>query len=659
MISVTLGKKVSFGFGGMIAITMILGGMGVMQMRQARNSADIISHEHLPIMEIAGEARSSVNRLMYQTKSYALTQDETYRKGAKAEHSKLNTFMENSDAVVAKATHSPHVIAFMDEVHDVHILAEYPKLMAKTVAATKALNHANEEIVEHAGIYLQELDHMTEATELALAEDIKNAADSAMQTKSELKVLNELASYGKDVEILFFQARSARDVAIAEQALPILNKIESKLEMASVSLFPTEEEQIELAKIAAAERAYYEAVSAFITAQTTVHAMESELDDWSASTIAACRDLTHETTNAATEAANTSAKKLATATSMMFIGLMIALVIGIITAVFITRSITGPINLVIAGMNASADQVANAAEQVAASAQQLAQGSSEQASSLEETAASLEMMGTGAKESVSKSHATNQRSLDIKTSTVKGTQAMEELATVMAKVQSSSEETARVIKTIDEIAFQTNLLALNAAVEAARAGDAGKGFAVVAEEVRNLAQRSAEAAKGTAELIETAKKNSAQGVDATGEAAAVLGGITSGIEEITTLIGEVNVNVTEQERSIAEVNTAVTQMDTVVQANAAGAEESASAAEELSAQAAEMMNLVSGLATIVGYKSGQRVTAAAARSNDWSNQKPKRSKAVARATAAAPVWAGSNPSPDVVIPLDEDCLIDL
>jgi methyl-accepting chemotaxis protein len=178
------------------------------------------------------------------------------------------------------------------------------------------------------------------------------------------------------------------------------------------------------------------------------------------------------------------------------------------------------------------------------------------------------------------------------------------MSTAIEDIKKSSDETAKIIKTIDEIAFQTNLLALNAAVEAARAGEAGKGFAVVAEEVRNLAQRSAEAARNTAEMIEGSVKNADNGVAISGEVATLLDEISGNNSKVNDLVGEISAASNEQAQGIDQINTAVGQMDQVTQSNAANAEESASASEELSAQAEQLSGMVDQLQTMVGGSSG-------------------------------------------------------
>jgi methyl-accepting chemotaxis protein len=177
----------------------------------------------------------------------------------------------------------------------------------------------------------------------------------------------------------------------------------------------------------------------------------------------------------------------------------------------------------------------------------------------------------------------------------------------------SSDETAKIIKTIDEIAFQTNILALNAAVEAARAGEAGMGFAVVADEVRNLAQRSAQAAKETATKIEGSLTRTTQGVEISAKVAASLDEITAKVRQVDELVAEVAGASREQTEGITQINIAVGQMDKVTQSNAANAEESAAAAEELNAQAETMKQSVGELQQLVdGHRQGATGRPAAA-----------------------------------------------
>jgi methyl-accepting chemotaxis protein len=241
---------------------------------------------------------------------------------------------------------------------------------------------------------------------------------------------------------------------------------------------------------------------------------------------------------------------------------------------------------------AGSDQVASASEQISSGSQSLSQSSSEQASSLEEIASSLQEMSSMTRQNTGNAKEAQKLSDAAHSSTVKGVESMNRLSAAMDQIHKASESTAKIVKTIDEIAFQTNLLALNAAVEAARAGDAGKGFAVVAEEVRNLAMRSAESAKNTSSLIEESVRKAEGGVSINQEVLANLREINEQTSRVTTVMAEIVSASDQQNQGIEQVNRSIEQMNQVTQATAASAEESASAAEELAGQAAEMKSMV-------------------------------------------------------------------
>ncbi len=278
---------------------------------------------------------------------------------------------------------------------------------------------------------------------------------------------------------------------------------------------------------------------------------------------------------------------------------IIALALGILLAWTITRSITKPINRIIASLGNGADQVAAASGQVSSASQSLAEGATEQAAGLEETSSSLEEMSSMTKQNADNSQQANMLMEQANKVVHEMSQATQEMYTSIIDIKASADETAKINKVIDEIAFQTNLLALNAAVEAARAGEAGKGFAVVAEEVRNLAMRSADAAKNTADLLDGSQRKAENGVHVVEQVKASLEQTEQNAGKVASLIGEIAAASAEQSQGIGQVNTAVAQMDKVTQQNAANAEESASASEELGAQAEQMQAMVGELVKLV------------------------------------------------------------
>jgi len=230
----------------------------------------------------------------------------------------------------------------------------------------------------------------------------------------------------------------------------------------------------------------------------------------------------------ATAALSSSAQKQIMST-IALIGLVTVLVAALV-GVFITRSITKPLNRVIAGLNESATQLSSASGMITEASKQLSEGASEQAASFEESSSALEEMSVMTKQNADNSRQANTLADRACEAAEKGTDAMQRMTVAIEAIKKSSDETAKVIKVIDEIAFQTNLLALNAAVEAARAGEAGAGFAVVAEEVRNLAKRSSEAAKETGALIEMSQQNSDNGVEVSQDIVTVLTDIVDSIK---------------------------------------------------------------------------------------------------------------------------------
>lgn len=278
----------------------------------------------------------------------------------------------------------------------------------------------------------------------------------------------------------------------------------------------------------------------------------------------------------------------------------ITLVLTLLIWFFVTRSVTNPINRVIEGLGQGSTQVSSASEQVASSSQAMAAGASEQASSLEETSASMEEMSSMVRQNAENANQANSLMNETQNTVAQGDHSMQQMLTAIEAIKRSADETAKIVKTIDEVAFQTNLLALNAAVEAARAGEAGKGFAVVAEEVRNLAQRSAEAAKTTAQLIEDSQKNAENGVRVTNDVARALESIRESAKKVGALVAEIASATGEQANGIDQVNSAIEQINTVTQSNAANAEEAAAAGEELSAQARELKDMVAALIALVG-----------------------------------------------------------
>jgi methyl-accepting chemotaxis protein len=250
-------------------------------------------------------------------------------------------------------------------------------------------------------------------------------------------------------------------------------------------------------------------------------------------------------------------------------------------------------------LNAGSTQVAAASTQVASAAQSLAQGATEQAAALEETSASMEEMASIARANAENGKQAARLVADVAQQVGESNASLDAMVGSMTAITESSGKVARIIKTIDEIAFQTNILALNAAVEAARAGEAGMGFAVVADEVRTLAQRSAQAARDTQQLIEESIVRSNDGASRVAQVVEAIGAITSSVAEVKGLVEQMRDASAQQHQGISQVTQALTQMEQVTQTTAATAEESAAASEELNAQAGAAAEIVQRLEDMV------------------------------------------------------------
>ena len=287
------------------------------------------------------------------------------------------------------------------------------------------------------------------------------------------------------------------------------------------------------------------------------------------------------------------------------------------------RDLGNDLNTMVGRIQASGEQIAAGSAQVAEASQSLSQGATETASSLEQIAASMTEITAQIRSSADNAGRATQLAGEARRAADKGNQQVGEMITAIRDIGSSGQNILRIIKVIDEIAFQTNLLALNAAVEAARAGVHGKGFAVVAEEVRNLAARSANAAKETAELIEGTVARTDRGIEVADQTGSALQDIVRAVEQVGQLVTEIATAAREQSEGVAQTSIGLSQIDQVTQQNTANAEEIAASAQELSGQTQEMQDMLArftlraGQAPAASHVSTAKT--ATARANSWGD----------------------------------------
>ncbi len=331
---------------------------------------------------------------------------------------------------------------------------------------------------------------------------------------------------------------------------------------------------------------------------------------------------------------------------------------AIIILLYIIGRITKKVHNINEKLSQSSSYVSTASMQLASTSQELSDGSNEQAASIEESSASMEETASMVKQNAENILTASNLSEKAKEAAQRGANVMNKMVIGMEELKSSSTQISKIIKVINDIAFQTNILALNAAVEAARAGDAGQGFAVVAEEVRNLAQKSAAAAKDTSEIIEKNIELSDNGVNISEEVRKSLNEITAEIERVNSLISEVSASSDEQTQGVEQVTDAMANIDQVVQKNAAAAEESAAAAEELQAQSNELETVVKELNQLIKGTSTVKKSKSKKKNIKENNCEKKQIDTKSEKIGTEKIKKISkeehNASPEEIIPLETD-----
>jgi methyl-accepting chemotaxis protein len=336
--------------------------------------------------------------------------------------------------------------------------------------------------------------------------------------------------------------------------------------------------------------------------------------------------------------------------------------LGLAIGFLMARVIIKPVTKVVEGLTGCSSRVASGSSHILSSSQELAQGASEQAASIEETSSSLEEMASMTRQNADNSDQADKLMKESNQVVARANDSMAGLTMSMQEISKASEETSKIIKTIDEIAFQTNLLALNAAVEAARAGEQGRGFAVVADEVRNLAMRSADAARNTAEMIQSTLEKVNDGMELVTKTNEDFAEVAASVQKGGELVGEISASSREQARGIEQVNSAVSEMDNVVQQNSANAEESAASSQEMNVQAEQMKGFVDALSALISGNSyfkpvENRPETAGLQTKSKYHKSPPTLENSSEYSQGA-LHATAEVSPKDVIPLDDDDLKD-
>jgi methyl-accepting chemotaxis protein len=593
-----LGARIGLGFASLVLLTCFLGGSNAWQMNGAIDRVDELANQYAPEAEHA--AALDVARLEAQlaARTYVFTCDEKYLTQANAALEKCKELFGQLQSLSRSYPDLAELVEALPKV-DAAFTAFHGHVGA-TGDAVRALVQSLDEVNTAGVAWATQVDALQSSQVDALQEDIaaKAGAERLGARVEQIKLARQLGDLGAQIRLAVWQARSERSTAAIQGIVGKFDEASKVIEQLG-TLAQGAAQGEELSRCATATTQYKsvvgDAVEKFAKLDE-INVKRIESGNAIGETVAA---LSASAIHQSTIHATASRDALTAALFVLYTGLGAAIVVGILLGWFITRGITKPVNRIIQSLTDGANQVNDAARQVSSASQQLAAGAGEQASSLEETSSALEQMAAMTRTNAANSEKANGLASQARQNATTGEKTMGELNNAMTAINDSAAQIGKIIKVIEEIAFQTNLLALNAAVEAARAGEHGKGFAVVAEEVRNLAQRSAQAARDTTTLIEGAVTRAKEGTTVASEAAKSLNAIVGDVANVAELLSGISRASNEQAQGVDQINSAVSQMDKVTQQNAAGAEESASAAEELSAQALTVKAVVEELTALV------------------------------------------------------------
>ena len=642
-----LGTRLYLGFSTLVAIALLLGGMALWKMSGVKRDATIMAVDYMPAVQAANNLERESLGTMYEMRGYAYTEQSDFLSNARANLVEVKKGLDAAKALAAKSGGTLDFLKQAAEKAEAKAL-EYERLADQTVSVTEALSKDRAAMEKAAQDFMkpcydfvadqgQKLQAALSVTNQAGATGTNQASGVFSVAEIEDRVqqvnlANDIIDLGNVIRIGNFKSQTTRDPALFQETQKKFVQVNQKLdELKAVTKQEANLKQI--ADCRAAGQGYNDAMSSFLKNWLAREDLGQKRGIVANAVLAEAKTTATGSADATGKMATSAAGSLSTASTTMIVGLSIGLVVGILLAFFLTRSITKPIKTVAETLSAGADQTASASSQVSSASQSLAEGASEQAASLEETSSSLEEMSSMTKRNAETAGKVKELGSQARQAGDAGVRDMAEMTIAMNAIKASSDDIAKIIKTIDEIAFQTNILALNAAVEAARAGEAGMGFAVVADEVRSLAQRCAQAAKETATKIEDAVQKSAHGAEISAKVAKSLEEIVTKARQVDEMAGEVASASREQTQGIEQVNTAVAQMDKVTQSNAATAEESASAAEELNAQADALKDAVAELLQMVdGRKAGH---ASGAKASPAKREKTWQGPVVVRAPQSA------------------------
>ena len=619
MRNLKLGVKIGLGFGILILISGLLGGMAMMNMLSVGKQADRLSLEIAPQVAVANEVERDALETMLQTRGYGYTGDEKFWDLAQKGFANVEKNIASARELAQKY---PALVQLKQNADKAALaLAEFKKYTLQTRELEKSQEANRKAMDEAAAAFVKNSDdYFSSQRDSSLADiDAKADATSLKDRIRKLDWMEDIILSADSIRIANLKSIAQRDPKFVKEALPYFDTIEKNLSQ----IRPITRNQENLRQLDALKKAvdaYRQTITVTIRNMELSAELAKKRLETSEAVLAAARELSETGVKQTQDSTLAASQSLSSASTVMAFGLVAALVLGVAVAVVITRGITGPViqgvafaqkmaegdmtqqldvhqkdeigvladalrtmtdrlSEVMSEVVEGANNVASGSTELSATAESLSQGASEQAASVEEVSSSMEEMASNIQQNADNSVQTEAMALKAAKDAEEGGQAVSQTVGAMKQI-------AEKISIIEEIARQTNLLALNAAIEAARAGEHGKGFAVVAAEVRKLAERSGHAASEISAL-------SVQSVAVAEKAGGMLSAIVPDIKKTAELVQEIAAASREQNAGADQINKAVQQLDQVIQQNASASEEMASTSEELSSQAEQLLATVS------------------------------------------------------------------
>ncbi|MBI4805160.1 MAG: HAMP domain-containing protein [Desulfovibrio sp.] len=620
MRNLKLGVKIGLGFGILILIAALLGGMAMLNMLTVGKQADRLAQEVAPEVAIANAVERDSLKTMFEMRGYGLTGEHKYWDAASKHLADVEKDLKDARDLAQKYPRLTKLKENADKA--TAAAAEYKRFANQTREFETALEANRHTMDQAAQTFIKNAYDYLESQNKALKDVLAQPSAESSKVKDrtdKIEWMNDIIDAGNAIRLANFKGQALRDFSHIKDAMKQFDVIFAK-EQQIRPLTRQEANIRQLGEVRKGAEAYKEAMLAFMKNWQALEDASKKRVEAADAVLKAAEETSTYGVKVTEELTAEASHSLSTASTIMAIGLLVALIIGVAVAIFITKGITGPViqgvtfaqkmsegdmtldldvnqkdeigmladalremtrrlNEVMGEVVEGANNVASGSQQLSATSESLSQGASEQAASVEEVSSSMEEMASNIQQNADNSVQTESMALKAAKDAEEGGQAVAQTVGAMKQI-------AEKISIIEEIARQTNLLALNAAIEAARAGEHGKGFAVVAAEVRKLAERSGHAAAEISSL-------SSDSVAVAEKAGVMLTAIVPDIKKTAELVQEISAASREQNAGADQINKAIQQLDQVIQQNASASEEMASTSEELSSQAEQLLSTVS------------------------------------------------------------------